>query len=116
MKREKSALLELLNSRESWKLPPHRLPEVDKRALEEALSAYKLAEDSDPHAYSRMRLYIMQGFELPSDILRKARSRIAMRAREPREGIEALASLKRKVDEDRAWNQYHADEYLEAAE
>jgi len=84
--------------------------------MEEALAAHKIAEDSDPHAYSRMRLYIMQGFELPSDVLRKARSRIAMRGREPRREYDALASVKRKIDEDRAWNQFHAIEYQEAAE
>lgn len=74
------------------------------------------ASNSDPHAYSRMRLYIVAGFELPSDVLRTSRSIVMLREREPRQVREALEPVKKRLDEDRAWNQFHSKQYMEAAE
>lgn len=115
-KREKSALLELLNKNHAWDLPSHKLPQVDRRRLDEAIRIQSQADDSDPWASARTRLYILQGYELASDVYREAKSRLSIRhgaSGEDRNGFAVLEPLKRKAEEDRAWNQHYDQEWKE---
>jgi hypothetical protein len=71
-KRQPPALLELLNERQSWELPPYRKPEVDAVKMEEAARLWAQAYNADPFAYQRIRLHMLQGFELVSDVRKDA--------------------------------------------
>jgi len=119
-----SALLELLNKNKTWELPEHhRLPKVDERKMNEAIWLQSQADDSDPWSGARTRLYIVAGYELTSDIAREAKSRLTLRHGDKRKTngrsgqlnsvFEALEPLKRRVDEDRAWNQHYDQEWKE---
>lgn len=121
---ERSALLELLNSRKSWDCgkderghprpcPPYKEPNgVKRRDVEHAAFMAARADDSDPFVYARLRHYIRRGYTLASDTLKSARSRLSLRSSEPNHGIsDVLENVKRQIDEDRAWNQHNAAEF-----
>lgn len=117
--RERSELLELLNRNKAWDLPSYKLPQHkagDLAKIEEAARAHALADNSDPFAFYRIRLYMWCGFELASDISKEAKSRLSRRAHEPHASFDALDTVKRSIDADRAWNQHRSSMYLEAAE
>jgi hypothetical protein len=125
---EKSALLELLNSRKCWDCgkdergqpkpcPPYKEPSnVDERANEHAAFMAARADDSDPFVYRRMRHYARRGYVLISDTLKSARSRLSLRANEASSGMKGLDRLKRELDEDWAWNQHNSQEYIKDKE
>lgn len=81
--KNESELLKLLNSRAAFNLPPYRKPVIDDgmaRAMDLAARTHGEAHPSDPYAAARMKLYLYQGYELPSDVLQDARSRLARSA------------------------------------
>lgn len=117
--RERSELLELLNSRKSWDLPAYKVPQYKPHEIakiEEAARQHAALNDSDPFAYYRICLYMRLGFELASDISKESKSALSRRLHEPHVAFSALETVKRSVDADRAWNQHRAAQYLEAAE
>lgn len=50
----------------------YRKPQVDPRVVRGAAMAHAEVNRSDPYAYARMRLYIAQGYEIASDVLKDA--------------------------------------------
>ena len=106
-----SDLLKLLNDRQAWNLPePYRMPHYDAATVTEAVQLERKADDSDPYAGARMRLYLNQGYDLPSDVAKSAQDRI--KARQVAHAFDPLEKIKRKMDEDRAWNQHNSAEFL----
>lgn len=115
---ERSELLTLLNNRKCWEpAPPYKLPTYNKGVVERAERVHVKANDSDPYAGDRIRLHLLMGFELPSNVEKDATAQLARRATEhkekPRGDLAVLATMKRKLDEDRAWNQYNSQQFLE---
>lgn len=110
--KSKSILLELLNTRRCWSnespicfpsTPPRR---EDWPAVHKAATLYGEANDSDPYAAARMRLYLCQGYESPSEIVRFAKSQIALRRHETKGAFAELAPVKKRNDEERAWAEH----------
>lgn len=76
--KQRPALLELLNQRGSWNLPPYEPPVRDAKYLvkvETAARAHARANPADPFAYPRIRLHLLKGFDLPSDVLESSRKK-----------------------------------------
>lgn len=117
-----SALLELLNKRKAWDLPEYKRPWVDRKRLDEAIRLQSQADASDPWAGARMRLYILNGYELASDVYREAKSHLSINGRDEAKvngkqhgggQFDRLEPLKKQVDMDRAWNQHYDQEWKE---
>ena len=120
MKREQSGLLDLLNAR--YKMlglgqdKPYHKPVFDPSKVRAAALAYSQLESSDPFTYARAMLYMERGYELPSDILKDNTAALARRQQHNVTAVsEALAPIKRRIDEDRAWNQHRHAKYKETA-
>lgn len=117
----KSVLLELMNERKAWLLPEYKLPVRDTlfgRKIREAAECVRVQDTSDPFASSRITLYMQQGYVLPSEVLKDCRTAQGIRAKERQlqnTVQEVLGPVKRKMDEDWAWNQHKAAKYKEAA-
>jgi hypothetical protein len=113
---DKSPLLELLNARGVWNYPDYRLPDVNPKHRDEAIRLHSLANDSDPFAASRMRLHIMAGFALPSEVAHDAKGLLQRRQGEAHTQFasETLASVKKRLEADRAWNQHRTAKFIEA--
>lgn len=72
---EQSELLKLLNQRAAWEGTPFSRPTwsaVEKANIISIANLWGRAHPADPFAEMRMRLYMLQGLELPSDILKQA--------------------------------------------
>ena len=110
-----SDLLSLLNSRKIWDYPPYVIPHLNTGAYHDAATLYARANDSDPFAYARMRLYLGLGYELASDVAHDAQAALARRTHEPRAAFAVLDSVKKKADADRAWNQHRTAMWKENA-
>lgn len=112
-----SELLSLLASRKAWAGPSYTLPSHGWKGLqriEEAAKCEAGVDDSDPWAYARTRHYLLLGYDSPSDALKDCKGRTAARATHHAEQFkEALESLKKRVDMERAWNQHKSAEYKE---
>lgn len=73
---------------EVLRLPPYRAPNYEPGRIEQAARAHGQAHESDPFAFARMALYLRKGYELPSTILKEAKTRIHVRELE-RRGLKA---------------------------
>lgn len=110
--KSKSILLELLNSRKCWSdESPICFPSVPARredwpAVSNAAALYGEANDSDPYAAARMRLYLCQGYENTGEVVRLAKSQLALRRHEPKGAFAQLAPVKKRIDEERAWAEH----------
>ena len=113
IRRERSELLELLNSNAAWKLPPYKRPEVNVKRLEDAVRTHAIAEDSDPFAAGRIRLHLTKGYVLPSDTIKEASARINRRAAEPKEALAVLVPVKKTLEANQAWNQHRTAVFIE---
>lgn len=89
-KQNTSGLLELLNDRASWDLPPYRIPEVDERKLEEAARLHAQACNGDPFAYYRIKLHMRMGYELVSDVHKDALNTLNRRLQRVRGGHDVV--------------------------
>lgn len=112
MPRGSTTLLELINKRKAWDehgpTPPARPITRDYlrdngRLIEGAVRVHALAHDSDPFAGARVRVHIMGGLEDHVDVYRLAASQLKLRTKEGVENFGALASIKKRLDEDAAW-------------
>lgn len=123
----RSELLTLLNARKAWegKAYVHPLigPTLQAR-VEEAVRCVARLDNSNPYAGARARLYLSQGYCLPSEVLKDCNTLTALRAKEPKGGervelikAKRLAEEKqRQVDADKAWNQFNSQQFLEGKE
>lgn len=119
----RSELLSLLNQRKSWEgkayIHPLIGPTLQVR-IEAAVKCVGLLDNSNPYAAARARLYLNQGYCLPSEVLKDCSTLTALRAKEPKgsERVELIQAKRiaeekqRKVDADKAWNQYNSQQYL----
>ncbi len=122
-KHQRSELLELLNKRyREWvhmDCPRFLAPTLDAKYLDAvtiAAACVTRVQDSDPFAGPRVTTHLLRGICPPALVLADCKVQEARRRHEPKATDPALEKAKRKVDEDRAWNQFRAKEYLEAAE
>lgn len=78
-KKETPALLQLLNERSTWNLPPWRAPLIDDargRLIETAARTAQKAEPSDPFMYRRMKHQLTLGYDDPNEVMKAAQTRI----------------------------------------
>lgn len=125
----RSELLTLLNSRKAWEGKPYKHPLIGPTLqvrIEEAVRCAALLDNSNPYAAARVRLYLNNGYCLPSETLKDCKTLTALRAKEPKGLFRAdtseaqrLARIKqlaleaqRRADADKAWNQFNSQQYL----
>lgn len=72
----------------------------------QAIVAYSRMNDSDPWAPPRMRLYVLSGFEDYEAVLKENNAALTRRAADHVGAFQAIEPIKRRMDEDRAWNQH----------
>lgn len=116
-----SELLKLLNNRKAWEggeFKPPVLGPAYIAASAKAEACIQRVDNSDPFAAPRARMFMLRGIELPSDMAKDCHSREALRRKEKIVADDALVAAKetaqakqKKIDADKAWNQFHAAEY-----
>lgn len=120
----RSELLTLLNARKSWEGKPYVRPLIGPTLMariEEAVRCVKQLDNSNPFAGVRAHHYLINGYCLPSEVLKDCKTLTALRAKEPKGGervelikAKRLAEEKqRQADADKAWNQHNSKLYLE---
>ena len=96
--KQTSGLLELLNDRATWELPPYRVPEVDERKLEEAARLHAQAYNGDPYAYYRIKLHMRRGFELVSDVHKDALNVLNRRLQRINKGVGDVVEVREAAE------------------
>jgi hypothetical protein len=116
MPKGSTTLLEVVNARKAWDThgptKPNRPLSKEYVArndtlIEGAVRVHALANDSDPFAASRIRLYILTGYEDHVDVYRLANSQLNLRSKQDHtEFSVALAPVKKDIEREIAWTQH----------